>query len=462
MRHATLAMLVGAAVTACVPPTDPEETDASMGSEESSGDESESTGVPEPTCPAETFGPTLHADDIVGHEVWRAEDGPHVVMYTVDVREDAILEIEPCSVVQLAEGTGINVAYPGTPTTGTLIAEGTAEQPIRFEGLHGARWGHVLVNSPGTARLRHVTLEGGGGVDLSGGSLVVSGQGTLPTHHSTLVDHVTIMGSLGVGASVTGHAAFAEGSTDLVVTGSGNEANPFALLLDEHAVGSLPSGTYTGNLVDEILLDPHDRLEEDATMRNPGVPYRVGNSPVDRFTVGGGDADLPPTTLTIEAGTTLRFHPETSFEIDHYSADRPATGSLVAIGTPSAPIVFTSAADVPAPGDWVGLGFGGIVNPETRMQHTRIEYTGFDCGCILLTCNDLVGFEGAIILTMPPSSMFITDSVFAHGSGHGVVQGYDGENLDFASSNEFDDVAGCPATMPRMPECPDPRPACGA
>ncbi|HWB75768.1 MAG TPA: hypothetical protein VG755_12460 [Nannocystaceae bacterium] len=458
MKNATLTLLVGAAMTACVPPTDhDDDTNASTASEESS--ESESTGEPQPLCPTETFGPTLHADDIVGHEVWRAEDGPHIVMYTVDVREDAILEIEPCAVVQLTEDTGINVAFPGTPTTGTLLAEGTAEQPIRFEGLHGNRWGQILVHTPGTATLRHVTISGGGGFDTSGASLIAIGDGTFPTQRNLLVDHVTVEDSLGYGVNVTRHAAFADSSTELVITGSGDELHPFPMMVDEHAIDSLPQGDYTGNVVDEILVEPHDRLEEDTTMKNLGVPYRIGSSPVDRFAVGKGDGDVA-TTLTIEPGTTLRFHPETAFEIDHYSGDRPARGNLVAVGTPDAPIVFTSAADVPAPGDWVGLWFGGIVNPETRLQHTQIEYTGFDCGCILLTCNELEQFEGAVILSMPPSSMFITDSVIRHGAGHGIVQGYDGENLDFAASNSFEDLNGCEATLPRMPECPDPRPTC--
>lgn len=257
------------------------------------------------------------------------------------------------------------------------------------------------------------------------------------------------------------HAAFADGSTALVVTTSGNDVHPFPLEIDEHAIDSLPRGEYTGNLVDEILIEPHDRLEEDATMRELGVPYRIGTSAVDRLAVGSGNTNAPVTTLTIEPGTTLRFHPATAFEIDHYTGERPATGNLVAVGTPTAPITFTSAAEMPVPGDWVGLWFGGIVNPETRMQHTRIEYTGADCGCILLTCNQLDGFEGAVILSMPPSSMFITDSVFAHGAGHGVVQGYDGADMGFAASNTFEDLGGCEATLPRMPMCPDPRPSCG-
>lgn len=447
------------ALAACAPTSDNDDDVTTIAAEESSGDES--TGEPAPACPEPTMGPTLHTGDVTGHEVWRADAGPHIVMTHVDITQGSSLEIEPCTVVQFSEGTGINVAYPGTPTTGSIVAEGNADQPIRFEGLHGARWGHLYINGGGTARLAHLTMTGGGGWDLTGASLVVHGDATLPTKHDVLVDHVTIENSLGAGVVLARKAGFAEGSDMLVVTGSGNEEHPFPIETDEHAVGSLPPGEYTGNLVDEILLDPIDRLEEDATIAELGVPYRIGNSGTDRLTVGAGEHDgAPATVLTIEPGVTMKFHRDTAFEIDHYSGEFPSSGALVAVGTPDAPITFTSAEPAPAPGDWVGLWFGGVVDAASRLQHTRIEYTGGDCGCILLTCNDLDGFEGAVILSMPPPAMFVTDSVIAHGAGHGFVLGYDGESVDFAGNNTFDDVAGCDATLPRQQSCPDPRPTC--
>lgn len=409
-------------------------------------------------CPEPTQGPTHHDDDIVGHEVWTAEGSPHLVDWTVDVRGGATLEIEPCAVVQFAAGHGMNVAYPGTPTTGTLIAEGTAEQPIRFEGQDGARWGHLFVNSPGTARLAHLTIEGGGGVDVQGASLVATGEGTWPTQESLFVDHVTVRDSLGVGVVVRRLAAFAEGSTDLIVTDSGDDAHPWPMIVDEHALDSLPRGDYTGNAIDKILVEPQQSLREDSVMRELGVPYLVGNG--NDLVVGSGD-DTAPATLTIEPGVTIEFAAGSAFEVEHYTGEFMASGIVVARGTADAPITFTSAAADPQPGDWIGLWFGGIVQPATRLEHVRIEYTGADCGCILLTCSDIDQFEGAVIVSQPPpSEPFITDSVIAHGGAHGFVLGYDGGAVDFRSANTFEDMAGCPMTQPRDGACPDPRPSC--
>lgn len=447
--------LVGRMVVACTPAPaeDPDATE---------GGGSDSTGDAPSACPATTAGPTFHGDEIVGHQIWRAEDGPHVVMSTIAVRGGATLEIEPCSVVRFTEGTGISVAFPGTPNTGTLLAEGTEDQPITFEGQGGARWGHVHVEAPGVARLAHVTMTGGGGVDERGATLVGRGDGTT-TARGLFVDHVAIEGSLGAGAVLSRGAAFAEGSDALTITGSGSELHPFPLEIDEHAMGTLPDGEYTGNVTDEILVRPELALAEDATLRELGVPYRIGTSAVDRLTVGAGDDTAPAVALTIEPGVTLRFHPGTQLRVEHRSGAFAATGRLVAEGTAAAPITFTSAADTPAPGDWVGLWFGGIVDPATSLAHVRLEYTGADCGCVLVSCSDVTGYDGAVILSQPPTSMFLRDSVLAHGAGHGIVLGYttEGDDLDFAATNTFEDLDGCDATLPSAPTCPDPRPTCG-
>ena len=158
---------------------------------------------------------------------------------------------------------------------------------------------------------------------------------------------------------------------------------------------------------------------------------------------------------------TIEFAAGSAFEVEHYTGEFMASGIVVARGTADAPITFTSAAADPQPGDWIGLWFGGIVQPATRLEHVRIEYTGADCGCILLTCSDIDQFEGAVIVSQPPpSEPFITDSVIAHGGAHGFVLGYDGGAVDFRSANTFEDMAGCPMTQPRDGACPDPRPSC--
>lgn len=425
-------------------------------------------GPPVDECPAPTAGPTLHKGDVTGNEVWSAAGSPHVLDYDVNVRDGATLVIEPCAEVQLAKGVHIHVAYPITPNTGALTAEGTATHPIVFKGKDGERWASLYASAPGTVRLAYVTLEGGGGGDFEhGATLNMLGDSVMPADPMLYVDHVTVKQSLGTGVRMQRGAKFLAGSRDLVITGSGSDEAPFPIEIEEHAIDSLPSGAYTGNKIDEILLQrvgagtAGQGLLVDSTLHDRGVPYRMGASKQDDFVVGGGEEGTVA-TLTIEPGVVMRFVEGAAFEVQHFTNLKPSTGAVRAIGTAARPIVFTSASASPKPGDWRGLWFGGIPQASNVLENVRIEYAGADCGCSLLTCSNIAEYEGAVIFTAQPPSAFITHTVFKEIAGHGVTQGFDGTLVDFRPSNTFEGVAGCAQTRPRSVDttCPDPRPAC--
>lgn len=420
-------------------------------------------------CPAPTAGPTMHKDDVADGEVWTAAGSPHIVEYDVNVRNSAELTIEPCATVQIAKGKHIHVAYPGTPNSGgTLIAEGTAAHPIRFESWKGEPWGSIYAHTPGVVRLAHVTLTGGGGGDFEDHATInVLGNSELPADPILFVDHVRIEKSVGTGLWMQRGSTFIGGSKDLVITGSGNDVEPFPLQIEEHAIDALPTGTFTGNEIDEILLRTTgfgvagSGLAVDATLHERGVPYRMGKSKLDDFIVGGKDDGLPA-TLTIEPGVTMRFEKETTFRIQSFISSQPAKGALRALGTADKPIVFTSASATPAAGDWQGLRFGGIPLDTNKLDHVRIEYAGFDCGCSLNTCSDIGRHEGAIIFTNQPPSAFVANTLFKNIAGHGITQGFDGALVNFRPTNTFEGVSGCPQTLPRVPSgsCSMPKPAC--
>jgi hypothetical protein len=68
-------------------------------------------------------------------------------------------------------------------------------------------------------------------------------------------------------------------------------------------------------------------------------------------------------SLVIEPGVVVRFESGMRFDVD---------GTLTAVGTPSAPILFTSAAAVPARGDWDKIAVWGTAD----LQHARMKYAG--------------------------------------------------------------------------------------
>lgn len=419
-------------------------------------------------CPAPTAGPTVHHGDVQGEETWTAAGSPHIVESDVNVRGSAKLTIEPCAEVLLADRAHLFVAFPGTPNTGTLVAEGTADKPIHFRGKDGARWASIYASAPGSVRLAYATLEGGGGGDFeNGASAIMFGDGAMPADAMLFVNHVTIKGSLGAGLVLQRGANFVTGSSDLTITGSGNTDDPYPLELEEHAIDALPTGSFTGNLVDEISLrragdgTAGSGLVVDATLHERGVPYHIGISKNDNFVIGGGSTPHV-TTLTIEAGVVMKFNEDSAFEIQHFTNLEPSTAAVRALGTADKPIVFTSASKAPKAGDWRGLWFGGVPQVTDALDHVRIEYAGADCGCVLVTCSNITQYEGAVIFTAQPSSAFITNSVFKDVAGHGVTLGFDGVPVDFRPTNTFDNVSGCAQTRPRNTDttCPAPRPAC--
>ena len=420
-------------------------------------------------CPVPTGGPTRHAGDILTDEVWSAADSPHIVEDDVSVREGATLTIEPCASVLIAATKRIEVAYPFTPNTGRLIAEGSPSKHIRFSGLNGARWGSVHVAAPGTARLAYVDFEDGGGdVFEHGATLVALGDGEVPPAPVLFVDHVTVRRSRGTGIWLQQRSAFAPGSTDLTVTESGDDEAPYPLEVSDQALDSLPSGSYTGNKRDEILVRTEgdgtagSGVTSDTTLRDLGVPYHMGDSEGDHFTIGGG-ADGKVVTLTIEAGVVMKFEPKTGFMVQLFSTEDPATAIVRALGTADKPIVFTSASPTPAPGDWRGLWFGGIPQAANVLDHVRIEYAGHDCACSRVTCSaNVEDSDAAVIFSMQPPSAFITNAVFKDIAGHAIMEGFDGSLVNFRPTNKFENVAGCVQTMPRSPTttCPEPGPIC--
>ena len=109
-----------------------------------------------------------------------------------------------------------------------------------------------------------------------------------------------------------------------------------------HAVAqSTVTGTITGN----------------TTLRAAQSPYRFQ-----------GDVVLDNNaTLSIEPGVTVQMAPAASFTLK--------MGALQAVGTPGSPIRITSAASMPAAGDWRQWRFTpGTNNALTQLGYLSIEY----------------------------------------------------------------------------------------
>ncbi|NTX35252.1 hypothetical protein HUA78_12420 [Myxococcus sp. CA033] len=402
----------------------------------------------ESKCPAVTGAVIEHQGIVSTSETWAA-GSPHVITSNLTIRGQ--VTVEACATVRLAKATSIQV-----DSGGVLRAEGKQDQVVRFEPHADWPWGELLIGTGGSARLEWTVLSGGGLSSTMDSMVRVNAGAELPGPRPLFVSHVTIEDSRGPGIILNGTAGFAEGSSDLTIRGTGGEFGRQPLVINPNALGTLPSGTYTGNLEDAIHIGPSIAaasvfyLGSSATLKNLGVPYQVQG-----LQVGGPGASA---TLTIEAGTELRFEPGTTLRV------YDGASALIVAGTPSSPVIFTSNLRNHRPGDWAGIRFDGM-NAANRLESAVVRYAGGPCQCSSFGCNYLPpGFDvsSAILVFDEPTSPFIANSRIEDSAGHGILRGWNGSDLSLATSTTFARIAECTETVPkdRDGRCPSETPVC--
>jgi hypothetical protein len=424
-------------------------------------------GAPTPdatasTCPPAQGPGTVHAGGTVAApEVWTAAGSPHDV--PADTSIYAELRVEPCAIVRIAGDRTITVRAGGA-----LVAAGAPGAPVTIERLDPAdSWSAIRVHSGGTLDLEHAIVAGGGDPlntmpDLAAAVMVA---GTTPaTAPIARAVEVTIRDSESQGLRLHDGGGLTADSTGLRITGSGG----YPVHAWARALSTLPDGDYTGNALDEILVTGSGpgAVREDTTIHARGVPYRIGSPTL------GADLDVGDVTglvtLTIEPGVALRFPTAGRLRVEPGVGYTPARAALIAVGTPAAPIVLTSAAATPAAGDWHGLWFGSRVAPTSRVQHVRVEYAGR----IGSSGSDSCVYPGQpapneaairILGSAEPGTVFVTDTTIVASARHGIDRGFRSDvKPDFLPTNTFVDVAGCLQSYPRdltgacpaAPPCP--------
>ena len=355
---------------------------------------------------------------------WTKASSPYVVTGNTTVGAGVILVIEP----------GVQVRFDGDyvlEIDGTLVARGTSQAPILFtsnqQDLAPGDWDDIAFGDssvdydPSTGQgciMENVIVEYGGG---AGQNQLVHIDAASPLIKDSVFRYGTA-----VGLKVQNGAA-------PIIEGNTFEQLDTGLRLSD---GSNP--TVKGNVF---------RDNEWAADMDPDCnPWFQGNTAEDNIhngiRVSGGDtaasstwyADLPyipdgditvpeEAVLTIEPGVQVRFDGDYVLGID---------GTLVARGTPQAPILFTSNQQDPAPGDWDDIAFGDSsvdYDPSTGqgciMENVIVEYGG-GAGQ-----NQLVHIDAA--------SPLIKDSVFRYGTAVGlkvqngaapIIEGNTFEQLD--------------------------------
>ncbi|HEX8437333.1 MAG TPA: hypothetical protein VF697_19630, partial [Archangium sp.] len=132
------------------------------------------------------------------------------------------------------------------------------------------------------------------------------------------------------------------------------------------------------------------------TWPNIGIPYVMTDN------VNVGSASSP--TLTISAGTELRFGADLAFSV----GSPGDSGTLIAVGTAEAPIRFIPDALSPTKGHWRGLHFwyaGG-----SKLDYVTVTHAGA-AGSVGTGNVNVYRELGA----------FVTNSTFKNSSGCGIT-----------------------------------------
>jgi hypothetical protein len=443
-------------------------------------DGNEPGAAPSKACRTPTGAGTEHEGTIDSDETWTASDGPHVVTFDLRVL-GSTLTIEPCTQVLVRKGFHLQIGATSGDAA-AIVAHGESERPVTFgRAEDDDPWGSIRVFPTGRLDLEHVTLRGGGDPDTAqnyGGIIVATGPGgSTGVTEAVRVAHVSVEDSGGFGVNLQTRAVFSEDSTDLVISGSGSlPANggldtSAPLYVDGPALSSIPSGDYTGNAEDEIVVGSASSLtDESITIHERGVPYRMltgfGMAPTASLEEGG------LSTLTIEAGVTMRFPSGAPGNVWSFALGTSNGGlpeniwavRLIADGTEDAPIVLTSAEASPAPGDWTGIEWHGGPPDGNVMRHVLVEYAGGDSGTSSFGCGDADNDAALIFRNWRPDDAFIEDSTFKDSAGGGIVSGWrsDAEGPDF-TDNEFSGIAnGCDVSRwaDENSSCPETPPIC--
>lgn len=286
------------------------------------------------------------------------------------VAAGATLTVEPGIAFKFRLGATVNV-------DGDLIAEGTSAAPISFTSLdddtilgdtnrNGAattpvrgNWIQVRLNATATAsRLRHVLIRWAGRSSIP----------ALDLRGTQLVDRVTVEECGGDAVSLV--TAARPTITDSVFrncTGVAVDAVPL------EALAGFSGNTATGNGLGNAVRITNTTLNADLTI-DPDQGFDAGFWLAASVNVPSG------LTLTLNAGTVFKAQ----LGLQHI-----VNGTLLANGSASSPVVFTSLADdafggdtqnnlgatAPSPGQWVGLDFRGTTN-SSILTDAIVRYAG--------------------------------------------------------------------------------------
>ncbi len=289
----------------------------------------------------------VHADTVVsgtlyGNNVWTTAGSPYVVQGGVDIASGAVLTIQPGVVVRFTSNTTLRVFG-----NGSLIADGTPTQPITFTSAatnpQPGNWAALILYGGSRARLSYCDVAYAG----------AGNSGTLNVDRSDVaVRNCRIHHSSSQGVYLYG-SALTPTLENLTIDNSG--AAVYQLNPDMSPI--YRNLSLSGNNPNAIVTSGEFSRPSTWDLSQAGAPMWIDSG----VTINSGGV------LTVTPGSEIRFNTNALLRVF-------GNGALIADGTPTQPITFTSSAANPQPGDWARIAF--FAGARGRLSYCDVAYAG--------------------------------------------------------------------------------------
>ncbi len=272
-----------------------------------------------------------------------------------------------------APGVSLQV---GVYQPGSLLANGAADAGIIFGSAAttpaAGDWGGVVFGPQGSGTvIQYATIEYAGGLydnnlpNTDSAGLTVEGgdvlSGSASQTPAPVLSNLSVNNSAGHGLVFAGlETGFGADAGNIGVT-SWETTTHFPLVIEANQGGTIPTSisvTPSPSPTAVVAFQSYvaDACEVPASTTWPAIPLPY--LALTTVQVLSQSATASPDTLTIAAPNTVEFATGTELDVDP-----PPSGSdvsngnsfLVANGTTTAPITFTSNAASPTPGAWGGI-----------------------------------------------------------------------------------------------------------
>ena len=325
-------------------------------------------------------------------------DLPYIIADNVTVDTGVVLTIEPGTVVKFNSGRSLTI-------NGALVAAGTTGDRIVFTSIHDDYFdgdtnnnGSASAPNPGDWQLIHFTASSLSSSLLDHAIVKYGGvkiEGSSPTVRNSYIGH-----SSGYGIQVLSEAAPTI-ANNLI---SNNRSD--GLRLESGAAPTIENNMFLSNWGNAVSMSAGALptfTGNSASNNAANAVYVWGN--VSATTSWQADLPYHLSSVTVNTGVILTLEPGAILKFIG-NASMTVNGTLIASGTETDNIVFTSVHDdayggdtnndndatAPAPGDWGCIKFTSSA-AGSRIDHVLVRYGGYH---YYSTCHSL-WLEGAAV-----------------------------------------------------------------